>query len=403
MAAFTLLQLLLLIAIPVFGAMNKTGSLCTVTPSGGKDDSTFIMDAFKQCGKNGQIEITEGDYTIAKVMDYLNLENCDISIRGHLTWNDDIQYWLKNSISVTYAQRSTAFRLGGTNVAIRGHGQALFFGNGQKWYDQNRNNGNQAGRPISFTLWKANSFFVDGITWRQPQFWHTFVAYSQNITMTNLDMNATSNSQWSTVNTDGFDSWNSKDITIKNWVVTCGDDCISIKGNSSNVYVKNVTCHESGSACIGSIGNNAIDYVDDVVFEDITAIHSSNAAWIKTYPASGGHVRNVTFRNVYFQDVNQPLYISPCIYSYSNCDSSRLKISDVLWENITGTSRYNVAAGIHCSSAAPCTGLKFKDIDIKPKNGGTPKFLCSNMNSDSGLPCTGSCPASWKQQLNGNA
>jgi hypothetical protein len=171
MAAFTLLQLLLLFVVPGLAAMNKTGSLCTVTPSGGKDDSAFIMDAFKQCGKNGQIEITEGGYTIAKVMDYLNLENCDISIRGHLTWNDDIQYWLKNSISVTYSQRSTAFRLGGTNVAIRGHGQALFFGNGQKWYDQNRNNGNQAGRPISLTLWKANSFFIDGITWRQPQFW----------------------------------------------------------------------------------------------------------------------------------------------------------------------------------------------------------------------------------------
>lgn len=41
--------------------------------------------------------------------------------------------------------------------------------------------------------------------------------------MTNLDMSAVSNSQWNTVNTDGFDSWNSKDITIKNWTVTCGD------------------------------------------------------------------------------------------------------------------------------------------------------------------------------------
>lgn len=41
--------------------------------------------------------------------------------------------------------------------------------------------------------------------------------------MTNLDMNATSNSQWNTVNTDGTDTWNSKDIVIKNWVVTCGD------------------------------------------------------------------------------------------------------------------------------------------------------------------------------------
>lgn len=41
--------------------------------------------------------------------------------------------------------------------------------------------------------------------------------------MTNLDMNSTSNSQWSTVNTDGVDTWNSKDIIMSNWTVTCGD------------------------------------------------------------------------------------------------------------------------------------------------------------------------------------
>ncbi|KAJ4363130.1 hypothetical protein N0V83_010250 [Neocucurbitaria cava] len=222
--------------------------------------------------------------------------------------------------------------------------------------------------------------------------------------MTNLDMNATSATQWSTVNTDGFDSWNSKDIVLKNWTVTCGDDCISIKGNSSNIHVQNVTCHESGAMCIGSMGNPTTvpEYVDNVLFEDITAIHSSNAAWIKTYPGQG-HVRNITFRNIKFEDVNQPIYVSPCIYSYQNCDGSRLKISDVTWENISGTSRYNVAAGIYCSKGAPCTGLKFKNIDIKPKNGGTAKFLCSNMNSDSGLACTGTCPNGWKQQLTGNA
>ena len=75
--------------------------------------------------------------------------------------------------------------------------------------------------------------------------------------MTNLDMNATSNSQWNTVNTDGIDTvswlgesipcefrytnisppyqWNSNNIFLQNWTVTCGDDCISMKGNSSNV------------------------------------------------------------------------------------------------------------------------------------------------------------------------
>jgi galacturan 1,4-alpha-galacturonidase len=81
-----------LLVVPALAGMTKTGTLCTVTPSGSNDDSPFIMDAFKQCGQNGQIEITKGDYTIAKVMDVLDLKNCDISIRGKLTWSDDIQY-----------------------------------------------------------------------------------------------------------------------------------------------------------------------------------------------------------------------------------------------------------------------------------------------------------------------
>lgn len=115
-------------------------------------------------------------------------------------------------------------------------------------------------------------------------------------------------------------------------------------------------------------------------------------------------MRNVTFRNFYVEDVNQPIYISPCIYSYSNCDSSRLGISNVRWENITGTSRYNVAAGIHCSAASPCQNLTFGGVDIKPKSGGTEKILCSNIQNQasSGLKCTETCPGNWPQQLSGN-
>ncbi|KAF1832680.1 pectin lyase-like protein [Decorospora gaudefroyi] len=391
-----------LLAVPALAGMTKTGTLCTVTPSGSRDDSPSIMDAFRECGQNGQINITSGDYTIARVMDVLNLKNCDISIRGKLTWNDDLNYWIRNSVSVTYAQRSTAFRLGGENFTLRGHGEALFDGNGQKWIDRNRDGSNMNGRPISLTLWYAKNVWIDGITWRQAQFWHTFVAHSQNIRMTNLDMKTVSNSRWGTVNTDGFDSWNSQDIVLKNWTVTCGDDCIAVKGNSKNVHVQNATCYESGAMVIGSMGNGVRETVENVLFEDVYTYHASNAAWIKTYPGQG-YVRNVTFRNIKFDDVNQPIYVSPCIYSYRNCDSSRLKISDITWENISGTSRYNVAAAVYCSGSVPCTGLKFKNIDIRPKNGGTAKRLCTNINSDSGLDCTGRCPAGWVQQLSGNA
>lgn len=181
-------------------------------------------------------------------------------------------------------------------------------------------------------------------------------------------------------------------------------DCIAVKGNSTNILVQNVTCYESGCTTIGSVGNNAVDFVENVIFEDIRCIDSSNAAWIKTYPAQSGHVKNITFRNYQIQNVNQPIYVTSCIYSYTNCDSSRLPISDVKWENITGTSRYNVAAALHCSSAAPCQNLTFSGVKIKAASGGADKVVCSNIanQATSGLNCTGTCPGSWPQQLSGN-
>jgi galacturan 1,4-alpha-galacturonidase len=177
-----------------------------------------------------------------------------------------------------------------------------------------------------------------------------------------------------------------------------------VKGNSKNVKVSNIVCYNSGAMVIGSMSNGVTETVEDVVFQNVTLTHSSNAAWIKTYPG-GGYVKNVLFKDIRFTDVNQPIYISQCIYSNTNCDSSKLQISNVRWENIIGTSRYNVGAGIHCSGATPCKNLTFSNIDIKQKNGGGPvKYLCSNIanQKDSGLGCTGTCPAGWVQQLTGN-
>lgn len=178
-----LLVLILFLLLPVrdvLAAVNKAGTACTVTPlsptpipSGGKppDDTPQLLSAFKQCGQDGSVEFLPGTYYIGQVMDTLDFRNVDISIRGKFVWSTDIQYWLSHSISVVYAGRSTAWRVGGTNITIKGHGEALFDGNGQTWYDQNRNQGNQNGRPISFTLWNAKNVLIDGITWRQPQFW----------------------------------------------------------------------------------------------------------------------------------------------------------------------------------------------------------------------------------------
>ncbi len=144
------------------------------------DDTPQILDAFKKCGHDGTIVFTEGTYTIRQVMNTTDLRNCDISIYGKFVWPaDNIQYWLSHSYSVTYAGRSTAWLFGGVNVSMRGYGKALFDGNGQVWMDQNRGAGNQNGRPISLTIWRGTNIYIDGITWRMAQFWHTFIAHSR--------------------------------------------------------------------------------------------------------------------------------------------------------------------------------------------------------------------------------
>lgn len=207
----------------------KAGSTCTVTPSGGTDDTPQILSAFQECATDSAIVFEEGTYNIRQVMETTNLSNVTIDIYGKWVWSaDNLQYWIANTLPVEYAGLYTAWKLGGTDIALRGHGQALFDGNGQVWIDENRNGSNRKGRPISLTVWHGTNVFIDGITWRQAQFWHTFVAYSQNVTMTNLDMNTTSNSQWSSVNTDGVDTWNSRDVTIRNWTVVSGDVSFSL-------------------------------------------------------------------------------------------------------------------------------------------------------------------------------
>ncbi|KAL2152481.1 hypothetical protein VTH82DRAFT_5665 [Thermothelomyces myriococcoides] len=418
----TLFLTLCTAVLPSSADLVKEGSRCVVTSlsasaasseagelvarQGQVDDTPQILEAFSQCGQDGTIVLEEGTYHIRQVMDLTDLRNVSVEIYGTLIWSaDNLDYWRRASPAVVYADRQTAWRIGGRDISIRGFGKALFDGNGQAWIDLANGAANLQGRPISLTIWYGTNVLIDGITWRMSQFWHTFVAYSENVTMTNLDMYTYSNNGRSSQNTDGTNTWNSKDIFIANWTVTCGDDCIAVKGNSTNVHVKNVTCNESGSTVIGSIGSNSWqpDYVENIVFEDIKANHSSNVAWIKTYPGNG-YVRNVTFRNYQFTDVNQPIYLSSCIYSYNNCDSSRLRITDVTWQNITGTSRYNVAVAIHCSASAPCDGFHFENIDIKPKDGGTAKVLCSNIQNQNsmGITCTGPCPGSQPQQLNGN-
>ena len=122
-----------------------------------------------------------------------------------------------------------------------------------------------------------------------------------------------------------------------------GDDCVAVKGNTTNLYVRNVTCYGSGGMPIGSIGQYPTepDYVENVLFEDIVLHDASSAGWIKTWagePAltssngdngggGTGYVKNVTWKNIHCNNVSQPIYVTQCTYGYDSsiCDTSTVR------------------------------------------------------------------------------
>ncbi|KAJ9303438.1 CAZyme family GH28 [Paecilomyces variotii] len=410
-----LLRLLALIASATAYVVNE-GTECRLFPESSThnghpvDDTPSILQAFELCGTNGSVVFPNETFYVNQVMNTTNLLNCDVSIY------------------VVFQNLSAAWIFGGTNVTVKGYGQGKFFGNGQSWYDENRNNSNQPGRPMSFVIYNSTNVLVDGLTWLQSQFWSTFVSYSSNVTMSNIFVNSTSNDGNQTMNTDGSDTWNSHDIRYYNWTVQNGDDCIAIKGNSSNVHARNITCYQTNGFPIGSVGQDPgyPDYVKDILFEDVTLIDSNNGGWIKAWQGvptttdsngdngggGGGWAKNVTFRNFRLHKVALPIYITECIYSSDPtvCDTSSFQISDVTWENFTGTSKYDVIASIHCGAKVPCPGLKFININIETLNASLglpskqPVYQCANIVNQNatgvnstGIPCNAWAPGDFPE------
>lgn len=399
------------------------------------DDSPSINQAFELCGINGSVIFTKHQFNVNQVMNTTNLLNCNVELHGEIRFSNNIPYWLSHSYNVLLQNQSTAWLIGGTNVTFRGYGRGWINGQGQDWYDENKSNANQPGRPITMTFYNSTNLYVEGLNITQPQFWAIFISYTRNATLNNIYVNATSNSQYTTTNTDGANTWNSHYISLTNWTVQNGDDCVAAKGNTTHLHVKNVTCFGGNGMTIGSVGQYALmpDYNTDTIFEDVKLVDSDNAAYIKTWQGvpvndssngdggggGPGYVKNITFRNFQIENVGLPIQISQCIYSEADakdCETSKMAVSNVAWENFNGTSKYNIAASLHCAATHPCPDIFFRDVNIKSVNEtlGLPLFnttlqeevyQCANIrnqNTTSGIPCNLYAPSNFGQGVKAN-
>lgn len=100
---------------------------------------------------------------------------------------------------------------------------------------------------------------------------------------------------------------------------------------------------------------------------------TTNGARIKTWQGGKGYVRNVTFENLHFVSVNNPVIIDQ---NYCNITGAcpELKtgvhVSQVTYRGFTGTSSTDVAINLNCSRAVPCTEITMEAIDLIAASGG---------------------------------
>ncbi|KZT57617.1 glycoside hydrolase family 28 protein [Calocera cornea HHB12733] len=420
-------------ALASLTAAQSSNGTCTLIPYGnGRDDSQHFLDTIASPNCTTITLPQPYTYSIQKRL-ATDLTGKTLNVFGTLLFSDDLNYWINNSWVTDFDTLQAAWIVSGSGWKLSGggFGQGGIDGNGQAWYTRAKGFGNQPGRPMSLYISNATNGLLTEFSIRQPQFWFIFVDQSKNITLDYIYLNATNHdpdepppnpqagnlgNNW-VINTDGFDSYRSDQITVTNWVVQTGDDCIAYKGNSTNIYVRNVTCWGGNGVAYGSLGQyqNRTDNLINITMEDMyfypseAGLALTGAAYFKAWvgvhfgdPPNGGGggtglVKNVTMRNFQFQDADEPVYLQSCL-TYSAlpnisayCNTSTLQFEDVTIEDFVGTSsgkNNGSLVNIACSPAAPCRNFEFVNFNVTAPKNFTPEYTCINAINVTGINCT---------------
>ncbi|KAI3430144.1 uncharacterized protein J3R85_008158 [Psidium guajava] len=245
-------------------------------------------------------------------------------------------------------------------------------------------------RSITFN-W-ANDIVLSGLTSINSRATHIVINSCNNVAVRNVKAIAPDQSP----NTDGIHVQSSRGVTITGSTLQSGDDCISIGPGTTNLYMSNIKCGPGHGISIGSLGRDATeDGVQNVTLTNAVFTGSDNGVRIKSWARpSTSFVRNVLFQNILMKNVKNPILIDQN-YCPDNqgCprQSSGVRISQVTYRNIKGTSATQKAATFDCSASAPCQGIRLQDINLTYMNKAATSSCKNIAGTSSGLLVPRSC------------
>ncbi|XP_062115369.1 polygalacturonase-like isoform X2 [Humulus lupulus] len=258
---------------------------------------------------------------------------------------------------------------------LRVEGGGTFDGKGKVWWK----NSCSVINSLAVTFYDCKNLNVTNLRFKDGQRFHLFFDACVNVKAENILVTAPSNSP----NTDGIHMRSTQHIHVMNSIIKTGDDCISIINGSTNVRATDITCGPGHGISIGSLGpNNTESKVYNVTVDTVTMLGTSNGVRIKSWQGGSGYGENIIFQNIAMYNVTNPIIIDqyycdqkdPCPEQYS-----AVRISNVFYNNITGSSFSKVAVKINCSKTFECQGISMRDVNLVREGDGVVEASCNNV------------------------
>ncbi|XP_059654115.1 exopolygalacturonase-like [Cornus florida] len=336
---------------------------------GRTDDTKAFRAAWREaCRSEGTVYllIPRGTYLIGPIEfsgPCKNVSSLIVRMKGYLKATTDLS---------KYGHSAGWVEFGWVNGLVL-TGGGTFDGQGVKAWPFNTCFTNSSCKllPTNLKFVAMNTTVVRGIKSRNSKFFHVALVDCKNFKGSEISISAPANSP----NTDGIHIERSSAVYFSRSLIGTGDDCISVGQGNSEVTITSITCGPGHGISVGSLGRypNEGD-VSGLVVRDCTMTGTMNGIRIKTWPNSPGRstATNMTFENIVMNNVTNPIIIDQTYCPFASCASlapSRVKLSDIYFKNIRGTSSSAVAVTLECSKGIPCQNICLEDVHLDLSSG----------------------------------